>query len=166
MIGDTIRFVSKRNSEFVVTGRIKHFLSITGEHLSVGNMNDGIKEISDELGISVREFTVAGKTYESLFAHHWYIGTDDTVDPAIFKQKLDNALCRLNDDYRTARKSTLPEIFVKVIPSSIFYDWMRANGKEGGMNKFPRVLTGDKLADWENYLAINCGQPAVSDLDN
>jgi hypothetical protein len=29
---------------------------------------------------------------------------------------------------------------------------MKANGKEGGQNKFPRVLKKDKLANWQNFL--------------
>ena len=36
LIGDTIKFVSKADSEIVITGRTKHFLSLCGEHLFGG----------------------------------------------------------------------------------------------------------------------------------
>ena len=29
---------------------------------------------------------------------------------------------------------------------------MKKMGKEGSANKFPRVLKGQRLEDWENYL--------------
>lgn len=67
LIGDTIRFVSKEESEIVITGRTKHFLSLCGEHLSVDNMNRAIEKASDELDIRVREFTVLGVPHGSLF---------------------------------------------------------------------------------------------------
>src|SRR5690606_39384743 len=34
LIGDVIRFTSVEESEIVITGRTKHFLSLCGEHLS------------------------------------------------------------------------------------------------------------------------------------
>jgi hypothetical protein len=49
LIGDTIKFVDLERSEVIITGRIKHFLSLTGEHLSVENMNKAIELVSEEL---------------------------------------------------------------------------------------------------------------------
>ncbi|HAZ25886.1 MAG TPA: GH3 auxin-responsive promoter, partial [Algoriphagus sp.] len=48
LIGDTIRFVSKEESEIIITGRTKHFLSLCGEHLSVDNMNKAVELASNE----------------------------------------------------------------------------------------------------------------------
>ena len=72
LIGDTIRIVDKYNSQIVITGRTKHFLSLCGEHLSVDNMNQAIERVSEEFNIAIREFTVAGIPEGSLFSHHWY----------------------------------------------------------------------------------------------
>lgn len=152
LIGDTIKFTSLEHYELVITGRTKLFLSLCGEHLSQDNMNKAIKTVSDELNIDVKEFTVAGVSYESLFAHHWYIGTDDSVDPQILKTKIDDQLKALNDDYRVERSAALKEVFVDVLSPTVFYDWMRKMGKEGGQNKFPRVLKKSKLVEWQNYL--------------
>ncbi len=155
LLGDTIKFTDVENQEIIITGRTKHFLSLCGEHLSQDNMNNAINLVSDELNIDIKEFTVTGINYQTLFAHKWYIGTDDVVDVNVFKEKLDEKLKALNDDYRVERIAALKDVFVEVLPSKIFYDWMRMKGKEGGQNKFPRVLKNNHLSDWENFLANN-----------
>ena len=152
LIGDTIRFVNKAESEIVITGRTKHFLSLCGEHLSVDNMNKAVETVADELGISIREFTVAGVTHDTLFAHHWYIGTDDAADPADLRNRIDAKLNQINDDYAVERRHALKEITVTVLPVATFYDWMKARGKLGGQNKFPRVLKKGLITEWENFL--------------
>ncbi|MBV6645139.1 MAG: GH3 auxin-responsive promoter family protein [Cyclobacteriaceae bacterium] len=152
LIGDVIKFTSVEEAEIVITGRTKHFLSLCGEHLSLDNMNKAVEMVEEQLNIDIREFTVIGESYESLFAHQWYIGTDDEVDPELLKEKLDAALKELNDDYKVERDAALKEIFVQALPSSIFYDWMKSQGKEGGQNKFPRVLKNEKSSNWKAYL--------------
>lgn len=152
LIGDTIKFVSKKGAEIVITGRTKHFLSLCGEHLSVDNMNKAIELVSQELNINVREFTVAGISYETLFAHHWFIGTDDPVDEQQLRDLIDAKLKELNDDYAVERQHALRDVFVTVLPSATFYKWMEAKGKMGGQHKFPRVLKKNLVADWEGFL--------------
>src|SRR5690606_30169170 len=99
LIGDVIKFTSKNEHEIVITGRTKHFLSLCGEHLSVDNMNKAVELVAEELDIVIKEFTVAGIPHQSLFAHQWYIGVDEPVDPGQFKALLDARLKELNDDY-------------------------------------------------------------------
>ncbi|QDH79459.1 GH3 auxin-responsive promoter family protein [Echinicola soli] len=152
MIGDVIRFVSLEESEIVITGRTKHFLSLCGEHLSVDNMNKAVKMAEDELNINIREFTVLGVPHGTLFAHHWYIGTDDQVNQDELCRVIDHNLKVLNDDYVTERKHALKEVRLDVLPVSVFYDWMREQGKEGGQHKFPRVLKGPRMEAWLEFL--------------
>ena len=152
LIGDTIRFTDIERSEIVITGRIKHFLSLTGEHLSVDNMNKAIELVSNELNISIPEYTVVGFPYQSFFAHRWYVGTDDKVDPAVLRTKIDQHLRVLNDDYATERDSALKEVFLEVLPEQKFLDFMALKGKLGSQHKFPRVMKGKMLADWEKFL--------------
>ena len=115
-------------------------------------MNKAIKMVADELDLDIKEFSVAGINYDSLFAHRWYIGADVPVDTNLVKEKIDEQLKVLNDDYRVERSAGLKEIFVEAYPTQVFYEWMRRNGKEGGQNKFPRVLKKEKLQDWEQFL--------------
>jgi hypothetical protein len=152
LIGDTIRFTSVKDYEIIITGRTKHFLSLCGEHLSVDNMNQAVSNIATEFNIAVPEFTVVGIPHESLFAHQWYLGTDNPVDAAQLKKRLDEILCELNDDYKVERKSALKEIFVEVLPTSVFYGWMKAKGKMGGQHKFPRVMNKKQFEEWQDFI--------------
>ena len=154
LIGDTIKFVDKERDEIVITGRTKHFLSLCGEHLSVDNMNKAIETVGDSLNIAIKEFSVAGVPFDTLFAHHWYIGTDDVVDPILVKEKLDECLKALNDDYAVERSAALKEVYVEVLPVSVFYKWMESMGKVGGQNKFPRVLKKAQLKDWKEFIQM------------
>lgn len=152
LIGDTIRFTNITLAEMQITGRTKHFLSLCGEHLSVDNMTKAVALTSEKFGFDSKEFTVYGDRYENLFAHRWFIGTDQKdLDPKAIKETLDQYLCELNDDYCTERKAALKDIFVRLIPTSAFYDFMKLKGKEGGQHKFPRVLNGMEN-EWEQFL--------------
>ena len=152
LIGDTIQFVDVEKYEIIITGRTKHFLSLTGEHLSVDNMNKAINMVSEELNISIGEFTVAGVPFGDFFAHHWFIATDDKINPEKLKVLIDEKLKELNDDYEVERKHALKEIFVDVLSEDTFMDFMKSKGKVGGQHKFPRVLKGKILQEWQEYL--------------
>jgi hypothetical protein len=43
-------------------------------------------------------------------------------------------------------------VFVEVLPAKVFSDWMKIKGKEGGANKFPRVLKKNLYVEWLEYL--------------
>ncbi len=154
LIGDTIRFVSLERNEIIITGRTKHFLSLCGEHLSQDNMNRAVSMAAQDLKIDIKEFSVAGIEYDGMFAHEWYIGTDDKTDVAALKFKLDENLKVLNDDYRVERIAALKEVIVKVYPTEVFYSFLKKIGKEGGQNKFPRVLKKSRLTEWNEHLSL------------
>ena len=151
-IGDTVRLVDKERSEIIITGRTKHFLSLVGEHLSVDNMNKAIEMVSEELNISIPEFTVAGVPYGNFFAHQWYVATNDAVNEKDLGQRIDAKLKELNDDYEVERKHALKDVLVTVLSEDVFFDFMKSKGKVGGQHKFPRVLKGKMLEDWNKFL--------------
>ena len=152
LIGDTVKFTKIDTFEMVITGRTKHFLSLCGEHLSVDNMNMGIRRVADELGIEVNEYTVAGERWEASFRHHWYIGVEQDVDTEKFKFKLDAVLSELNDDYCTERKHALKDPVLEVVPLDRFYAYMESKGKVGGSYKFPRVIKNAQWEEWKSFL--------------
>lgn len=152
ILGDTIRLVSKAESEIVITGRTKHFLSLCGEHLSVDNMNKAIEMVENSQNVGIREFTVIGVPQGSLFGHHWFVGVEEEVDAGTLRSEIDKNLKILNDDYEVERKHALKEVKLTALPVQLFYDWMREEGKEGGQNKFPRVLKGTKATSWTSFL--------------
>ncbi len=153
LIGDTIRFTNLELAEIVITGRTKHFLSLCGEHLSVENMSHAIKLTADDLKIDINEFAVAGIPHDTLFAHHWFIGSNKAVSEQSIKERLDFHLKEINDDYRTERTSALKEIYVTVLPDDAFIDFMATKGKLGSAHKFPRVLKGKLLEEWQAFIA-------------
>lgn len=152
LIGDTIKFVNLDRSEIIITGRTKHFLNLVGEHLSVDNMNKAIQVASENLNISISEFTVAGIPLNGFFGHHWYIGTDEKADTELLRQSIDNTLKEINDDYGVERNSALKDVTVEVLPEAKFLEFMERKGKLGGQHKFPRVLKGAMLEEWKEYL--------------
>lgn len=152
LIGDTLRFVNKERAEIIITGRTKHFLSLVGEHLSVDNMNQAVSIAAEEMNISIPEFTVAGVPYNNFFAHHWFVACDDVVDKNQLLQKIDSHLKELNDDYAVERTSALKGVLLDVLKEKDFMEFMRQKGKVGGQHKFPRVLKGKMLEDWQAFL--------------
>ncbi len=152
LLGDTVKFTNPEKGEIIISGRTKSFLSLVGEHLSVENMNSAIAKVSEELNISIPEYTVAGLPYENLFAHKWYVVTDDAVDPEKLRIRIDETLRTLNDDYATERDSALKEVFLEVLPEEKFMQFMEKKGKLGDQHKFPRVMKGKMLEEWEQFL--------------
>jgi hypothetical protein len=153
LIGDTIRFTNIKKREIVITGRTKHFLSLVGEHLSVDNMTEAVSQLSKELEESLEEFTVFGTNENNQFGHQWYIGTHaENITHLDYSEELDGFLKVLNDDYSVERKHALTDVRVKLIPIHWFLEWMRLNGKEGSQHKFPRVMKGETLNNWQDFL--------------
>jgi GH3 auxin-responsive promoter len=152
LIGDTIKFTHLQRCEIIITGRTKHFLSLCGEHLSVDNMNKALKLTATEMGFFCNEFSVVGVPHKGMFAHHWYIGSDKTVDEIEVSQKLDTHLKTLNDDYAVERTHALKEVIVSVLPNQTFINFLASKNKLGGQSKFPRVLKGKHLNEWLAFL--------------
>ncbi len=152
LIGDVVKFTDVSEHEIIIVGRTKQFLSLCGEHTSVDNMNKAIDAVNQQLKVEIREFTVVGFAHEGLFAHRWYIGCDNPVDPEAVRKIIDETLCIINDDYAVERTSALKEVFVDVLPTRTFIDYLQHTGKFGAMNKFPRVMKGKQIEDWERFL--------------
>ncbi len=153
-IGDTIRLVDKEKSEIIITGRTKHFLSLVGEHLSVDNMTKALEMAAEELNVFIPEFTVAGVPHGNFFAHRWFIGSDDAIDANNIAEVIDAKIKLLNDDYEVERRHALKAVEAIVLPEQVFMDFMNLKGKLGGQHKFPRVLKGKLLEEWEQFLQV------------
>jgi hypothetical protein len=153
LIGDTIRFTNTEIGEIIITGRTKHFLSLVGEHLSVENMNRAIEDANEYFNISIPEYTVTGIPHKNLFAHKWYVATNDFVNVEDLKNFIDKKLCEINDDYATERASALKEVSLEILPEEKFLQFMELKGKIGSQHKFPRVMKGKALEEWNHFLA-------------
>ena len=153
LIGDTIKFLNTKNCEIVITGRTKQFLSITGEHLSQDNITRAVEMMCGQLGVNVPEFTVAGISHDNRYAHHWYLGCDQPIDKQAAIRLIDESLRQLNDDYAVERQQAIAELFIDVLPTQRFYEFMEKKiGKWGGATKFPRVMKGKRLEMWQEFV--------------
>jgi len=65
---------------------------------------------------------------------------------------IDARLKELNDDYEVERKHALKDVVVTVLPEETFMEFMKRKGKIGGQHKFPRVLKGKMLEEWQRFL--------------
>lgn len=152
LIGDTIIFTNKARAEIQITGRTKQFLSVCGEHLSLDNMSRAIEILEQKLNIEIGEFTVMSEACENLFAHRWYLASEQYIDEKESAKIIDEALCLINDDYRVERLEAIKNIVVEVYSPKVFYSFMESKGKLGGANKFPRVMKGERVTEWQNFL--------------
>jgi hypothetical protein len=153
VIGDTIRFVSAETYEIIITGRIAHYLSICGEHLSVENMQDAITATAKELNIHIPEFTVYGQKVGEDVVHHWFIGTESNFDTAEISSILDSQLRENNDDYDAVRKRSLLAPKIQIVQPDKFARYLTDKVKRSGQTKFPRVLKAHQIEDWLNFIA-------------
>lgn len=153
IIGDLVRFIDIEQREIVLSGRIKQFLSICGEHLSLGNINAAIQEVCKAENIEITEYTILAKEEE--MQHDWYLGTTNEVDGQRIMQLIDEAICRLNDDYACSRKINLKKPLVTILQPKTFYNFLQLKGKAGAQFKFPRVMAKNQKEEWLAFLSQN-----------
>jgi hypothetical protein len=150
LIGDLVRFINIDDYELVITGRIKQFLSLCGEHLSLDNINQALLSLNEELAISVDEFTIYADEIDQ--RHIWYLGVNQIADKEQLMQFIDSKLCKLNDDYAYVRKYNLKEPIIHLVSPTLFYDFLASIGKTGGQNKMPRVLNKEQSKLWNEFV--------------
>ncbi len=154
VIGDTVCFERKDPPLLRFTGRTKYFLSAFGEHLISEEVERAIAEAAQATQAEVLDFHVGPIFPQSsgTVGRHGYV-VECAREPSNlsnFIRTLDEALCRINEDYRAHRAGDLtmraPEVLV--VPRGFFAEWMRQRGKLGGQHKVPRMdNTGEITAD-------------------
>lgn len=152
VIGDLVQVTNLEQREIKITGRIKQYLSLVGEHLSLDNINDALTAVSHETGVEIQEYGVYSDIPNQL--HVWTLGVADVAgaDADALAEKLDKKLCELNDDYASVRKYNLGKPRMKCIPTDYFYQYMEKLGKLGSQNKFPRVMNEHQASQWKQFL--------------
>jgi hypothetical protein len=150
MIGDLVRFVNVEEREVKIVGRIKQFMSLVGEHLSLDNLNCAVQHASVVENIPIPEFCLYADTDNQ--RHMWFIGTNEPISDEHIKTVIDEELKRLNDDYAGVRKYSLNEPVFKVVSVNTFYEFLASIGKAGSQNKMPRVMNLQQTNQWNLFL--------------
>lgn len=156
LIGDLVRFTDVENRQIKITGRIKQYLSLVGEHLSLDNINQALVATCKEMGVEVDEFCIYCDIANQ--RHMWTVGSTLQVDTELFIQKLDFNLGLLNDDYRSVRKASLNTPTLQCVKTNLFYKYMEKMGKLGSQNKFPRVMNEYQASEWKRFLSDHKGK--------
>lgn len=152
LIGDLVRFVDIRDHRIIISGRIKQFLSLCGEHLSLDNINQGLKMLNSPSPLVGPEFTIVVDKVGQ--CHHWFFElVSPHLDTKQVIRELDGYLCQLNDDYASARKYNLSFPKVTTVPRGTFYQFMQSFSKFGSQTKMPRVLNEQQTANWYEFLS-------------
>lgn len=150
-IGDTVEFTSLEPYRVIVSGRIKHFISAFGEHVIGKEVEQALKEATENTSISVNEFTVAPQINpnEGLPYHEWLIEFENESENEMqFIQDLEQSLQQQNSYYLDLIEGkVLRSLKVTKIKKDGFKTYMKSIGKLGGQNKIPRLSNDRKIAD-------------------
>ena len=151
--GDTIAFVSLNPYKIIVTGRHKHFISAFGEHVIGGEVEKALKKASDQIGVSVKEFTVAPmiEPEKGLPYHEWWVEFYETPPKEKTEElstKINENLEELNSYYSDLIKGrVLKSLQIVAVQKNGFKKYMENEGKLGGQNKLPRLSNNRAIVE-------------------
>lgn len=150
-IGDTIQFTSLKPYEIIVSGRIKHYISAFGEHVIGKEVEEALKEASQNTEVQINEFTVAPQITpnEGLPYHEWFIEFEREPENIVaFAEKIDDAMRKQNVYYDDLiAGNVLQKLKISVVQPNGFQEYMKSIGKLGGQNKLPRLSNDRSIAD-------------------
>jgi hypothetical protein len=158
MIGDTVMITNKELAEIKITGRIKHFLNVVGEQLSVYQMNQGLEELGGNNNLEFKEFVVAAIHKDEEYINKWLLGVDENptnIDIEKLSSDLDGIIKEKNKNYAVARTKALKGVEIEVFPVNLFYKWSEEKKNLGGQAKIPRVLEEEEFLELQDYLKSN-----------
>ena len=158
LVGDTVTLVERDPPRVLVTGRTSYMLSAFGEHVIGAEVERAVAEAARAIGATVTDFAAGSLFPDEGGARggHLYIvepGPEaggaglDAAREARFAERLDAALCRLNDDYAAHRAGGygMDAARVRFLPPGAFAAWMKSRGRLGGQNKVPRIVNDPDL---------------------
>ena len=150
-IGDTIAFTSTSPYRVIVTGRIKHYISASGEHVIGKEVEQAMKDAAQEHNVIINEFTVAPQlapVENELPYHEWFIEFGELPqDLEAFKGTLDLKMRNQNSYYDDLIVGKiLQPLVIQSVPENGFKEYMKTIGKLGGQNKLPRLSNDRKIA--------------------
>lgn len=150
-IGDTVEFTSTKPYRVIVSGRIKHFISAFGEHVIGKEVEQALQDATQDLRVSVSEFTVAPQINpdSGLPFHEWFIEFDNEPEDVLdLAKKIDTSMQKQNSYYYDLIfGNVLQPLKISTIKKNGFQDYMKSIGKLGGQNKIPRLSNDRKIAD-------------------
>ncbi|MFM7472924.1 MAG: GH3 auxin-responsive promoter family protein, partial [Crocinitomicaceae bacterium] len=153
ILGDLVQFVDTKEKRLVISGRIKQTLNLCGEHLTLDNLNEAVKQVCSELNLPHGDYTIISRQVEQF--HEWYMEQQTGIEANKLMELIDRKICLLNDDYAYVRKHALNVPILNYVKKDTFYNFLKSQNKLGAQNKMPRVLNAEQKVLWENYIKTN-----------
>lgn len=152
IIGDTVVFTELHPYKFIITGRTQSFINAFGEELMVHNTTTAVSRVSQEMGVTVLDYTVAPRfCLDTANGYHEWIVEFETppADPEHFIERIDQELRTLNSDYEAKRYANMALLMPRLVVArrGLFNDWLEEQGKLGGQHKIPRLRSNAELND-------------------
>ncbi len=152
ILGDTVQFTNTDPYKLKITGRTRHFINAFGEEVMVANTDQAISMACNELGVKVRDYTVAPIYFgaSDQGGHEWLIEFDqDLKNLPVFAEVLDAKLQSLNSDYQAKRYRDMAMKRLEIIslPKGTFQEWLKRQGRQGAQVKVPRLSNDRKIVD-------------------
>lgn len=157
LIGDVIKFISKKPYRILVTGRTSHYTSAFGEHVIAGEVEAALKDTVETFPAQITEFHLAPQVNpenQSLPYHEWFFEFEkEPENLEDFRQKLDLELRKRNSYYDDLISGNiLQTLKITRLQKNAFQDYAKSEGKLGGQNKIPRLSNDRKIADFLDKL--------------
>ncbi len=150
-LGDTVTFTSLSPFRLKVSGRTKHFISNSGEHLISEQVEEALAKACLEHDCRVNDFSVAPHIENKAGGnrHEWMIEFEKTPsDLRGFRDTLNQVLCQLSDNYfLLIDGSVLSPPLISSIKQGGFVEYMKSINKMTHQNKVPRLMNNRSLAD-------------------
>ncbi|NIJ45168.1 hypothetical protein FHR24_001607 [Wenyingzhuangia heitensis] len=152
MVGDTIEFTNIEEPEIKITGRTKFFLNVVGSQLSEEKLDKAVLDASKKFDVEINEYTVGATKKGEDYFHQWILVTDQQLDAEACKNFMDDCLQEANKNYRVARSKALRGIDVLVINKDKYHAYLKAQKKNGGQIKTPKVMTEERILTYLEFL--------------
>ncbi|MDR2402242.1 MAG: GH3 auxin-responsive promoter family protein [Cytophagales bacterium] len=159
ILGDTVKFTSLDPFKIIITGRIKHFISVFGEHVTVEEIENAMAfALEKHPETKIFEYTVAphvGNNNEKLSYHEWFFEfIAQPKDINVFMADLNSKMCEQNCYYKDLiTGNVLQRLRITELKRDCFNRYLKSVGKFGDQNKIQRVSNGRTFA--EGLLTIN-----------
>ncbi len=155
IIGDVVKITAVEPIQIKITGRTKFYLNVVGSQLSEEKMDVAILEVGRAMNVSINEYSVAAvKNEAGKYTHRWILVSDIDFDVARFAEELDHQLKDANKNYKVARSKALTGIEVRRITKKQYHTYLEKKKKVGGQIKTPKVMSEEKMLDFESTLNL------------
>ena len=156
-MGDLLEIVATNPLKVRICGRKTGFLNAFGEEVTEEQIKKIVQEAAQTMNFRLNAFSVgavheqdSGRGY-----HHWFLEpAEGVVDPQIFMDFADRRLMELNSDYEAKRNGgiLMQSPRIGLLKPGSFYRWLAGEGRLGGQNKIPVVLTTERLKAFDKFV--------------